>query len=74
MRTIERPHGPTLYHIRCKNGECGALIECKLYELKVTQDRNETVYMMKCPHCRTETFLSSVALEQAIAPIRNWAE
>lgn len=57
MKTIKPPKAlPKPVRITCSNTMCAAVMECELRELRFDSDRDGDAYIMKCPHCKQETW------------------
>jgi uncharacterized protein with PIN domain len=69
MRTVSPPNPIiTLYHLRC--AACRAVLEVEKEELRAVLDRNDTAYVLTCPHCKQETWFA----DQVLAERRVHAE
>lgn len=61
MKTVVLPKRERLYHLKCSNNDCEAVMECKKAELQFVHDqRDGNAYVLKCPHCKETTWFSDI--------------
>lgn len=66
MKVISRGIPPELQLFRVNCSNCHSVLEFQKNEARVVSDRNETVYVINCPICRKEIWISSQALKSVI--------
>lgn len=66
MKVISRGVPPDSLNYRTSCNECNSVLEFKKSEARVVNDRNETVYVVKCPVCTKEIWIASQALKPAV--------
>lgn len=66
MQVIKRGIPPESLSYRATCGHCRSELEFKKSEAQVKSDRNETVYVLKCPVCSKEIWIASQALKPAV--------
>lgn len=69
MKTVRPPKGATHYRLACNNKDCNAAMECEEKELRKESDRDGVAFVMKCPHCSTETWINAEVIKKfAVRP------
>ena len=63
MKVISRGTQPELQTYTTTCGKCHSVLEFQKNEVQVKSDRNETVYVLSCPVCRNEIWITSQALK-----------
>lgn len=65
VKTIKGPKEASVYHLTCKKDECAAVLEVTKADMRFHSDqRDGAAYVLKCPHCQTETWIDVTALEK----------
>nr|WP_314367276.1 hypothetical protein [uncultured Acinetobacter sp.] len=62
MQVIKRGIPPESLNYRASCNGCHSVLEFKKGEARAVNDRNETVYVVKCPVCTKEIWIASQAL------------
>lgn len=65
MKVVSRGIPPDSQEYTATCSSCRSVLEFKKNEARVTSDRNEMVYVLICPVCNKEMWLSSQALRPA---------
>lgn len=70
MKTVRPPKGTSHYRLVCKKDECAAALEVEKGELEFKSDpRDGDAYVLKCPHCGTETWFAATEIRKyAVKP------
>ena len=66
MKIISRGVPPESLNYRATCNDCNSVLEFKKGEARVENDRNEIVYVLKCPVCSKEIWIASQALKQPV--------
>ncbi|WP_312969717.1 hypothetical protein [Acinetobacter gerneri] len=66
MKVVSRGIPPELQTYTASCGKCHSVLEFQKSEAQVKTDRNETVYVLKCPVCRNEIWIASHALRPVV--------
>ncbi|KQE85291.1 hypothetical protein APB94_17510 [Acinetobacter lactucae] len=63
MKIISRGTPPELQNYRTNCNKCHSFLEFQKSDARVVDDRNETVYVITCPVCSCDIWISSQALK-----------
>ena len=63
MKVVSRGTSPELQEYTTTCGKCKSVLEFLKQEAQVKIDRNETVYVLKCPVCANDIWTASQALK-----------
>ncbi len=63
MKIISRGKPPELLNYRTNCNKCHSVLEFQKSDARAVNDRNETVYVITCPVCSCEIWISSQALK-----------
>lgn len=66
MKVISKGILPELQLFRANCSRCHSILEFQKSEAQVKIDRNETVYVLKCPVCQNEIWIASQALRPVV--------